>query len=70
VKPMNLLKLLGTRLALVLVIVVHWILDDLIPVIPDGVVWTISGALFAVTGNKSRIDPFRTFWLLEEEEAK
>jgi len=68
-KGMNLLKLLGTKLGLVVVVALHWILDDLIPIVPDGVVWTITGALFQITGNKGRIDLFKSFWLYEGEES-
>lgn len=59
---MNLLKGLAKKALLILVVIIHWLIDDGIPILPDSMVWTITGFLFQITGHSERIEPFKKFW--------
>jgi len=51
------------RKATVLVaIVVHWILDDIIILLPDAAVDAISKGVFNLTGNGYRFSDWQRFW--------
>jgi len=60
---MNLLRGLAKKALLMVILIVHWFLDDGIPILPDSMVWTITGFLFQITGHGDRVDAFKKFWV-------
>ena len=52
-------------------VLVYWILDDLVLILPNSVVSSIGGLVFTWTGNKYRFREFEAFWnKTPEEEVK
>ena len=66
---MNILKRLASKGLLVLTIVVTWLLDDLIPVLPDSIVLKIAEVMLGATGNGYRAKAFRDFWTAEPDQS-
>jgi hypothetical protein len=67
----NLLRQFLRKGFVIVAIAVYWVLDDLILILPDGVVSSIGGMFFKWTGNSYRFKEFELFWTkLPEEESK
>ena len=61
---MNLLKQGLQKIGMVAAVLLLWILDDFIPVLPDSVVWTLVDAFLKVVhfGQDTRIEGLKEFW--------
>ena len=58
----NILAQALKKAAVLVAILVHWILDDIIIVLPDVAVDAISKGLFSITGNGYRFSDWQRFW--------
>ena len=58
----NVLVALGRKALVLLAIAAHWILDDVIVILPTPAVDAVSKGVFSLTGNGYRFDEFLAFW--------
>jgi len=64
---MNLIKRAAQKGGLVLSVLILWILDDFLPILPDGAVWAIVGALLNIIGHSDRLDSLKNYWIEGEK---
>ena len=59
---MKFLATIYAKAGVLLAILVHWILDDIIIILPTAVVDVLSKMIFKWTANEYRFTEFKTFW--------
>lgn len=65
----NALIKLGVKAFVLVAIVAHWVLDDVIIILPTVAVDAISQYVFKLTGNGYRFDEWLVFWNKQKPEA-
>ena len=65
-KGMNLIKLMGKKVLLVVTVLLLWVLDDAAFFLPDDVVWTLTGTVLRLSGHGDRIAGLKQFWTGEK----
>lgn len=59
---MNLIKQGLQKVGMVLSVAVLWVLDDIVIVLPDAAVWSITQGLLTICGHADRFESLKAFW--------
>ena len=66
----NTLAQLGLKALVLLAILVHWVLDDVVVILPTVAVDAVSGMVFKMCGNSYRFKAFLDFWNMQKPVEK
>jgi len=66
----NILVALGTKALVLVAVAVHWVLDDVIVILPTIAVDAMSKMVFKLTGNGYRFEEFQVFWNKPKPESE
>ena len=66
---MNLLLKMAQKACLVGALIMLWLLDDIVPFLPDRAVWGIIGMYLTAVGRSDRLGPLKEFWLGDDDDG-